>query len=248
MAAFPLSPLGAQPSTGYVEAGSARYRQTADLGDMRQVYLRTAVRTNQRDVWQGELQHQQAFGDQGLFVGATNTHTFSPDFYTILSAGTSSGGFFLPRGRVGLTLARTWLPGALVTTVGASYLQWKDDHRDTQFSLGALYYFGTPLVVEAGATWNRSRPGSVLSRNQFLAATLGRERERYLIARIATGNEAYQLISGGRPIVDFRSSGGSLGIRQWVRRTWGVSGTVEAYTNPFYDRRGVTIGAFIQRE
>lgn len=245
---MPVAKLVAQPSDGHVEVGVTYHRLTADLGTLRQLFIRGALRTDEKNVWQGEVVGQRQFGDQGSFYGLSNTHVFTPNVYVITAAGASSGGFFLPRFRAGLTVGRKWLPHSLVTTAGVGYLEWKDAHRDAQLLLGVLYYFRVPLVLESGVTWNRSMPGSVISRYQYLAATQGRDRERLIIARIETGNEAYQLISEGAPIADFRSSGVSLGIRQWVRRRWGLAGKMEWYANPSYRRHGVTIGGFIQLE
>ncbi len=247
LACSALSAAG-QSHDGYVEAGATYHRLTANLGTMQQLYLRGAAHTDSSDVWQGEIVGQREFGDKGVFYGLTNTRSLGPRVYSIASVGASGGAFFLPRYRGGLTLAYKWLPHSLVTTAGAGYIAWKDAHRDTQWSAGAIYYFGVPLVVETGVSWNRSTPGNLTSRYQFVAATAGRERVRYLFARIAGGHESYQLIAPGKPIADFRSSSVSGGVRQWVKRRWGLTVSGERYSNPSYRRSGITAGAFAQIE
>ena len=128
--------------------------------------------------------------------GVANTHTFNQDWFVFTAAGTSVGGFFLPRFRADVSVSRKWLQARrLVTTVGGGYHVAKDAHRDYSVAAGASTYFPAPVIVEGGVTWNNSTPGGVVSRYQFLAVTQGRERERYIIVRVAGGHEAYQLIA-----------------------------------------------------
>jgi len=239
----------AQANDGFVEAGASSHHMSAGLGSMQQEYLRVVYRARTRDLWNGEIVREREFGDRGVFFGLTNTHTINDLWYTTASAGTSAGGFFFPRFRAGLTIARKWPQvRGLVTTAGAGYFAWKDAHRDAQLSAGALYYFTIPLVAEAGVSWNRSSPGSVVSRYQYVAVTQGQSRRRYLTLRVAGGREAYQLIAPSRPIADFRSGGVAAGVRQWITPRWGVAATAERYSNPSYLRRGLTLGAFYQME
>ena len=102
------------------------------------------------------------------------------------------------------------------------------------------------MIVEGGVTWNNSMPGGVLSRYQFLAVTQGRERERYIVVRVAGGHEAYQLIAPTSPIADFASRSASLTVRQWLNPGWGLSLGAEIYSNSSYTRSAVTFGAFRQ--
>jgi len=129
---------------------------------------------------------QREFGDAGIFLGVANTHTFNQDWFAYTAAGTSLGGFFLPRFRANATVSRKWLPvRRLVTSVGGGYNAAKDAHHDYSVAAAAVYYFPSPVIVEGGVSWNNSTPGGVLSRYQFLAVTQGRERERYIVLRVA---------------------------------------------------------------
>jgi YaiO family outer membrane protein len=211
------------------------------------VQLRGLVHAGPSDVWAGEVVDQREFGDAGIFLGAANTHTFNQDWYAFTAAGTSVGGFFLPRFRANATISRKWLPARqLVTTMGGGYYAAKDAHRDYSVATGAVYYFSAPVIVEGGVTWNDSTPGGVVSRYQFFAVTQGRERERYIVVRVAGGHEAYQLIAPTSPIADFVSHSASLTVRQWVNPGWGISLGAEFYSNSSYTRSAVTFGAFRQ--
>ena len=188
-----------------------------------------------------------SYGDAGVFLGVANTHTFNQDWFAATAAGTSVGGFYLPRFRANATVSRKWLPARqLVTSVGGGYYAAKDAHRDYSVAAGAVYYFPAAVIVEGGVTWNHSTPGGVASRYQFFAVTQGRERERYIVVRVAGGNEAYQLIGPTSPIANFASRSASLTVRQWVNSAWGLSLGAEIYSNSSYTRSAVTLGAFKQ--
>jgi YaiO family outer membrane protein len=235
------------PLRGEVSTAGSFHTLSGSLQSWTFVQLRGLVHAGSSDVWAGEIVGQREFGDAGVFLGVANTHTFNPDWFVFTSAGTSVGGFFLPRFRLNATVARKWLPmRRLVTSVGGGYYAAKDAHRDYSVAAGAVYYFPAPVIVEGGVTWNNSTPGGVVSRYQFLAVTQGRERERYIILRVAGGHEAYQLIAPTSPIADFVSRSVSLTVRQWVNSVWGISAGAEIYSNSSYSRRGVTLGAFRQ--
>jgi YaiO family outer membrane protein len=237
----PTSPRGEISVTGSYHALSDSLQPWTFL------QLRGLVHTGPSDVWAGEIVDQREYGDAGIFLGVANTHTFNEDWFAFASAATSVGGFFLPRFRANATVSRKWLQARqLVTRVGGGYYAAKDAHRDYSVEAGAVYYFPAPVIVEGGVMWNNSTPGGVVSRYQFVAVTHGRERERYIIVRVAGGHEAYQLLAPTLAIANFASRSASLTVRQWVTPRWGVSLGAETYWNSSYKRNAGTFGVFRQ--
>jgi YaiO family outer membrane protein len=235
------------PPRGEISAIGSYQALSEPLRSWTFVQFRGLLHVGQSDVWSGEMVDQSEYGDTGIFLGLANTHAFNQDWFAFTSAGTSVGGFFLPRFRANETLSRKWLGARqLITTMGGGYYEAKDAHRDYSVAAGAIYYLPPPVIIEGGVTWTDSTPGGVVSRYQFLAVTQGRERKRYIIVRIAGGHEAYQLIAPTSPIADFASRSASLTVRQWVNSGWGVSLGAEIYSNSSYSRRAVTFGAFRQ--
>jgi YaiO family outer membrane protein len=240
-------PPGQTPPRGEISATGSYHALSDPLQSWSFAQFRGLAHVGSSDVLAGEIVNQHEFGDAGIFLGVANTHTFNQDWFAFASAGTSVGGFFLPRFRANATVSRKWLRARqLVTTVGGGYYGAKDAHRDYSGTAGAVYYFHAPLIVEGGVTWNNSTPGGVLSRYQFLAVTQGREHSRYIIVRVAAGHEAYQLIAEASPIANFSSRSASVTVRQWVNFGWGVALGAEMYSNSSYKRRAFTLGAFKQ--
>lgn len=228
-----------------VEIGSTHETLTSGYPEQQAVYVRAILRPNDGNVWSGELAHQSKFDDHGLFYAIGNTHTFSPDWYGSLTVGSSSGGFFLPRFRADAFLNRKWgRARQLVTSLGLGYYEARDSHRDHSLSLGAVYYFPLGWIAEGGVRWNRSSPGSITARSQFIALTQGRDRHQFVTLRLAAGREAYQLIGPATPLVDFASREVSLTWRRWMGADWGFHLTGTYYANPSYERKGVSGGIF----
>ena len=106
--------------------------------------------------------------------------------------------------RVDGQLNKKWLSKRnLVTTLGAGYFDAKDAHRDSSLFLGGSYYFDAPLIVQGGVRWNRSTPGAVISRSQYLAVTQGKDRQYFVVLRGEVGRQAYQALGAGAILVDF---------------------------------------------
>ena len=63
--------------------------------------------------------------------------------------------------------------------------------------------------------------------------------------RGSSGREGYQLLRG-TSIVDFHSSDADLVWRQWVTRTAGFEARLTGYRNPFYSRRALDVGLFVE--
>jgi YaiO family outer membrane protein len=239
------APKPSTPTTGTLEVGASHAGLTGGYPDWSGAYLRGVIQPDLRNTWTGELVRQEEFNDRGVYYALTNTHQLSPDWYTHISLGSSSGGFFFPRYQVNAQANKKWgRRRDLITTIGLGYSAAKDPHRDTSLSLGATYYFRAPWIVEGGVRWNNSTPGSMVSRSQFLAITQGRNGHHYLTLRYGFGREAYQIIGPATALADFPSHELSLTYRVWVKKDWGVHLSGTRYTNPSYRRAGVTLGTF----
>jgi YaiO family outer membrane protein len=219
---------------------SAGYGQWSETG----VLATDAVGAN---VFQGQLATMRRFGTPGKYAGFGDTLTINPDWYASLNVGAGDGAFYLPRYRVDAFINRKLLAQKnLVATLGLSDYLAPDGHTDRSVGLGAIYYFTQPLVVQGEVRFNNSSPGSVNTRQQFIAATWGYAKKTQIIGRYAWGMEGYQTIGAGVQLVDFYSTDASLAVRHWIGPNWGVSAMLERYRNPYYDRQGVTLGLFWQ--
>ena len=196
-------------------------------------------------VLQGELSQNHRFGEDGTFVGISDTYTFNPDWYGSLAVGAGDGAFYLPKLRVDATLYRKFLAARnLVGSVGVGYYDAPTGYTDRSVSLGAAYYFEAPWVVEGGVRFNTSNPGSVKSRQQFLALTWGRAKQDLVTARYGWGSEAYLAVAANSQLVNFNSREASLSWRHWLTPSTGVLVGANRYTNPSYRRSGVNVGIF----
>lgn len=200
------------------------------------------------NVLQGQLSAMRRFGEPGKYAGFGDTLTINPDWYASLSVGAGDGAFYLPRYRVDAFINRKLLAQKnLVATLGLSYYVAPDGHTDSSVGLGAIYYYSTlPLVLQGEVRFNNSNPGGVNTRQQFVAATWGYDKQTQIIGRYAWGMEGYQTIGAGVQLVDFYSTDASLAVRHWLGSNWGVSAMLERYRNPYYVRQGVTLGLFWQ--
>ena len=199
------------------------------------------------NVLQGQLAAMRRFGEPGKYAGFGDTLTINPDWYASLNVGAGDGAFYLPRYRVDAFINRKLLARKnLVATLGLSYYLAPDGHTDRSVGLGAIYYFTQPLVLQGEVRFNNSNPGGVNTRQQFIAATWGQAKTTQIIGRYAWGMEGYQTIGAGVQLVDFHSTDASLAVRHWLGPNWGVSAMLERYQNPYYNRKGITLGLFWQ--
>ena len=232
-------------SSGYIEAGGSYSKLTHNEGNWVSEYMKGEIQTSPTDRWNAQLINAHEFGDDGAFIGIGELHDLTDKWYTSLSAGTSTDGFFLPRYRVDASINRKWLDtNQLVTTVGIGDYKARDVHENKSLFLGAAYYFQSPWVVQGGITFNDSSPGSVNSTYQFIAFTQGRQKDYLLTLLYGFGTEAYQIIGPQTAISDFHSQAVSLELRKWVSTDWGFDTRGEFYHNPIYDRTGITFGVF----
>jgi len=236
----------AQPKmlTNYVESGGDYLTLTNGFGYWTGGYSR-AVFTSGKNTWAGEINGQREFGDAGVYFGAGDTYTFSPDWYGSLTVGSSAGGFFWPRFRADGFLNKKWLGRRQwITTAGFGYYDAKDVHRNDGFYLGSTYYFARPWIVEEGVYLNLSHPGAVFAPSGFVAVTQGRNKQHYVTVRTGFGEEAYQLIGPTVTLTDFQSQTLTITWRQWLGTNWGFNVIGDYYRSPFYMRGGSSFGFF----
>lgn len=219
-------------------------RLTAGLGEWRDLSLRGSAQLGNHLV-QAELASQRHFKTLGHFAGVSDTYTFSPDWYGSLAVGAGNGAFFLPRYRVDAFVYKKWFAQRhLVTYAGAGRYRAPDGHADRSTTLGAIYYFGIPLVLEGGIRRNTSDPGAVRSRQTYLAASYGRHGSHLLAARHRWGTEGYLPIAPGSNLVGYASRETSVSWRQWFGRRTGVDVELHRYDNSLYRRQGAALTLF----
>jgi YaiO family outer membrane protein len=230
--------------TNYVETGGSYMTLTNGYGNWYGGYAR-GVYQHGSDVWNGEMNGEQEFGDAGVYFAAGDTHTFNADWYGSVTVGTSAGGFFWPRFRTDAFLNKKWLRRKQwITTVGYGYDIAKDVHTDNIFFLGTTYYFEKPWIVEEGVYFNVSNPGTVFAPSGFVAMTQGRDKQQFITVRAGYGEEAYQLIGPTSVLTQFNSETLTITWRKWMGTAWGLDFVGDYYHSPFYMRGGSSFGLF----
>ena len=241
------APSPEQAGTGPVrnlELSTGAQRLTNGFGNWRDVTLKGSYGLD-KHLFQGELSAHRRFGEDGVFLGLSDTYTFNEDWYGSLAVGVGDGAFYLPRYRVDGTIYRKLLPNRnLVASLGLGYYKAPGGNSDQSISLGAAYYFEAPWIVEGGIRLNRSSPGSVDTQQQFVAVTYGRNKQDLVTARYGWGDEGYLAIAANRQLVNFESREASLTWRHWFNPSTGVLVGANRYSNPSYRRSGVTVGLF----
>ena len=232
------------PDQRTLELSAGAQSLSAGLGNWRDLTLRGTYGMSAH-VIQGELSTHRRFNTNGAFVGVSDTYTFNEDWYGSLAVGAGDGAFYLPRIRVDATLYRKLLADRrLVSSVGVGYYKAPDGHTDQSLSLGLVYYFESPWVVEGGVRLNRSNPGGIRTQQQFVALTYGRDKQDLVTARYGWGSEGYLAVAAGRQLVNFQSHEASVAWRHWLNPRTGVLVGANRYTNPSYRRSGLTVGIF----
>ncbi|MGA8539344.1 MAG: YaiO family outer membrane beta-barrel protein [Terriglobales bacterium] len=238
---------------GFVEVGYGHSALSGDNSDWNDVYLRGSV-SGGRNVFNGELNHDDRFGDSGWYGGLGWTRTLSENWFAQVSAGASVGGFFLPRFRTdGLINRKLLRRRQLVVTAGVGFDQSKTVDNDIRGQAGAAYYFEKyPVVLQGGLTWTHANPGDILARTQYIAATQGHDKEHFFSLRYEWGREGYEVI--GPPTaqapafnvaLDFPEHTVAGTWRQWIGPNWGLNFNVEQHQEPAYHRLGGTVGVFL---
>lgn len=243
--AFSSSAMAADKLSGYVEAGGDYHVINGLDDDWYGAYVKGVVNTDAKNIWDFQLVNDTQFGENGTFIAAGNTHIWNDDWYSVVSVGTSSGGFFFPRLRLDGFIYKKWLEKRnLVNYIGIGTSKSKDVYRDNSLAAGVMYYFELPVIAAIGVRLNESDPGSVYSSSGFIALTYGQNKDYFITVRHGFGNESYQLIGNQSAIADFNSHETSLNLRSWFNDSWGMNAKLEYYSNPSYDRKGSLLGIF----
>src|SRR5579872_184867 len=230
--------------TNFVESGGNYLTLSNGYGHWDGGYVRGAYQQG-KNVWTGEINGQQEFGDAGVYVAAGDTYTFNSDWYGSLTLGTSAGGFFWPRYRVDGFLNKKWLGRKQwIATIGTGYYAAKDVHRDHSVLVGTTYYFEKPWILEEGMYFNISNPGVVFAPAGFVAVTRGKDKQQYFTVRAGLGEEGYQLIGPTTTLTQFNSQTVTITWRKWLGKAWGMNMVGDYYHSPFYTRGGSSFGFF----
>ncbi|MYN02324.1 YaiO family outer membrane beta-barrel protein [Pseudoduganella sp. DS3] len=232
--------------SGSVEAGLLHHSLSDGLGQWNQQFVRGTLRTSEATVWNADLVNARQFGAHGKLAVAGVTHVFNDDWYGSLGASYGSS-FFYPKGRADAVLNRK-LGAArnVVATLGLTAVNARDGHRDRSVLVGLSWYLPNALVLQGGMRINRSDPGGVMANAKYVAATWGYNKQQYIAVRYDQGEEAYQYIGAGVTdlLVNFRSNVASATWRKWLGQDYGFQLRVEAYHNPYYNRRGMEAALF----
>jgi YaiO family outer membrane protein len=240
----PAQPVPEKLLTNFVEVGGEYESLTNGFGHWSGGYLRSVVATG-KNVWNAEVNGEQQFGDEGVYMAAGDTYTINSKWYAALTLGSSSGGFFWPRFRADAFVNRKWSARQqLITTFGFGYYAAKDVHRDRSFFVGTTYYFTKPWIIEDGVRFTVSNPGAVFSPAGFIAITQGRHNHHYVTLNAGFGEEAYQLVGPSTVLTRFESQTATVTWRQWTGKTWGFNFIADFYRSPFYRRGGGSFGIF----
>lgn len=246
-AVAPEPAMPQQPGENAVlTVGAAHHDLSGGYGLWRGVYARLGLRVNQSDALAIGLERAERFNETGTLGSVQWNHDLNADWQTIAVYAATTDGTFWPASFYRLGIARKWLEGRnLVTTLLAGYNVSRNGYRDRLFEASGAWYTASKFVFEAGLRWNHSNPGSVDTQRAFAAVTYGEPHRYYLTLRGSSGREGYQLLRG-TSIVDFHSSDADLIWRQWVTRTAGFEARLTGYRNPFYSRRAIDVGLFVE--
>lgn len=237
---------------GYLEIGGSHSALTSNYANWNDFYLRGVV-SGGRNVLSGELTREGRFGDSGWLGTLGLTRTLSENWYAQASGSGSVGGFFLNRFSAdGLINRKLLRRRQLVLSAGGGYDQSKTVNNDARAQIGGAYYFQYPVVLQAGAMWTYSNPGSILARTQYIAATQGYQKEHFVSVRYEWGREGYEMIAPPTPVaplfrvaLNFPEHTITGTWRQWIGPNWGVNFMIEQHQEPAYHRIGGTAGVFL---
>lgn len=217
---------------------------SGDYGPWRELGIRGLYRTGPH-LLGGELANMRRFDEDGNYLGLGNTVVLDPHWYGTLSLGAGDGASYLPRYRVDGFIHRKWLQDlSLVTSLGLGHYRSPLDYTDDKISLGLTAYLPSTWVVQAEARINRSNPGTIDTRQYFMAATWGQAGQTRITGRYGWGEEGYQTLGADKLVSRFSSHQSTLLVQHWLGGDWGIRGRVERYKNPFYTRDGLQLGIF----
>ncbi|OWY37783.1 hypothetical protein CEK28_15270 [Xenophilus sp. AP218F] len=228
-----------------IEFGFTASSLSAGNPSWRGVYAAGVWQTDESNVFDWIAEQDSRFDEHGIALNGGWNHDFNPDWFGRLELGRSSSGTFWPGTHYGAAINRKWLPERnLVTTFGLAYNDNREGYSDRVLTVGLVYYFESPWVVEGGVHRTLSDPGSVASMQGYGAVTYGRSGKRLVTFAINAGGEGYMPIGINQPRQLFDSQLYQLSWREWLGKHWGVHAGTEFYHSPYYERTGVTAAVF----
>ena len=240
-----LAGQAAEGIGGELEAGAIYYNLNDGFADTHGAYVRGRLDASAANQWRAEAVELSRFGEDGFYGALGNVHQFDADWFSSLTVGSSSGGFYWPEIRTDASLSRRWLAGRnLITTVGITYFDAKDIHSDTGFNFEAVWYSASRWVVQGGTTYNVSHPGAVGSVSGYVAVSHAENGKRIATARLGGGEQAYQPFADNRFNVGITFGQVRLSCKQWIGKHWGVNVAADSYLSSTYDQHGVEVGLF----
>ena len=243
-----LSAAEASGKLRKVEVEAIHHRLGAGYADWHDASIQ-ADYVQSHHVWSGELLQANRFGENGTFIGLSDRITLAPRWDLSLGVGLGSGGRWLPRESANAFVHHRWAQqGNWVTHLGTGHAKARESYRDRWSSLGVSAYLEPhvqiPLVVQAEVRWSRSDPGSVNTRQQFVALSWGHQGFTQITARHGWGREGWQLLDDANTITNFASRQNTLTVQHWISSEWGLKFSADHYRNDSYSRRGLGMAVF----
>lgn len=248
LATVPVGVAAQAPMPGgiagaWVEANVFGQGVTNDFGDWAGLYVR-GVRPTPKNTFTVDALRLQAFNQTGLLIGAAHRYDWNATFFHVLGANVGSGVPILPDYRVdGLLGVRFGGRKQWQATGGASYVKAVTELSDIAGTASLAWYAPKALVLEVAGRYNISRPGNIESYRVINSITYTPAPRRSFSLRQIQGTEGWQIISIERTLQRFRSNDWGLAWREKLGAHWALSLQGDRYTNPFYSRTGVTVGA-----
>jgi len=193
-------------------------------------------------VLQAEAVRQARFGFSGNYGDLSLTHVLSPDYYTIVSAGSGESALF-PDWRVDLAGYRKFGDQRqYVAGLATYYAKGNDPGRSDKGLILSGIYYAKDLVLEGGLRANVADPGAAFGPSEYVAATFGSDEKRAIIVRAERARETYQVLTSGTEKVDFISHTVSMQWRERITRDGLLIMGLGYYTNPSYAGASIDIG------
>ena len=239
----PLKP----PVNGYVEGAVIYGHLTNGYGIWFNQYVKAFAQVDPKNAVGLLLANDYEFNQHGDYAVADQIHIINEEWYTHVGMGISNHSFFVPKYYIGGSVFRKLLLNRpLIAYLGAHAYWWRPVASNQDINPGVIYYFQKPWIVELGAFFNRSEPGTVYSASGYVVLTEGRVKDHFFILRFGFGREAYVPLGSNIPgVLGFPSTVVTATWRQWWGKNWGTNMVGENYNNPFYKRYGVNIGLFM---
>jgi YaiO family outer membrane protein len=196
-----------------------------------------------RSAWYLDAKGQRAFGDDGVYAALTWVGDLSSRLFVSAGLGAGSGDFVFPDLRADAAIHLKLGPARrVIVFAGATLVNAKLGFEDQAVFGGVTWYASARAVLELGGRINWSDPGDVRSERVNASATLGRVGRRLFVLRGNGGREGYQLTGAGQILRRFDSYEAEAVWQEPLARRWSLVLGGVWYHNPFYDRRGASIG------